>query len=118
MSEPLVSGEIQFERQPHLPSDVKAYVRLLDVSAADAPSRIIAEQVLTDILRKAGSGQSIPFVLYGALPDERGSYAISVHVDMDGDGKISRGDFINMQSYPVLTFGYPDRVSVQVKEVT
>lgn len=118
MSEPLVTGEIQFDQPPHLSSDVKAYVHLLDVGAADAPSRIIAEQVLTDISQKASSGQSISFVLYGVIPDERGSYAISVHVDMDGDGKISRGDFINMQNYPVLTFGYPNRVLVLVKKVT
>ena len=117
MSKPLVSGEIQFDQPPRLPSDAKAYVQLLDVSAADAPSRIIAEQVLTDISQKSSSGQAIPFVLYGTLPDERGSYEISVHVDLDGDGKISSGDFINMQSYPVLTFGYPNRVSVQVKKV-
>jgi uncharacterized lipoprotein YbaY len=118
MDKPLVSGEIQFDQPPHLPSGVKAYVRLLDVSMADAPSRLIAEQVLTDISQKANSGQSIPFVLYGTLPDERGSYTISVLVDLDGDGKISRGDFITMQSYPVLTFGYPSHVSVQVKKVT
>ena len=99
-------------------SNAKAYVQLLDVGAADASSRVIAEQVLTDISQKASSGQSIPFVLYGAIPDERGSYTISVHVDVDGDGKISRGDYITMQSYPVLTFGYPDRVSVEVKKVT
>ncbi len=118
MSKPLVSGEIQFDQPSHLPSDAKAYVHLSDVSAADAPSRMIAEQVLTDISQKANSGQSIPFVLYGTPPDERGSYAISVLVDLDGDGKISTGDFISMQSYPVLTFGYPNRVSVQVKKVT
>jgi uncharacterized lipoprotein YbaY len=118
MSKPLVSGEIQFEQPQHLPSDAKAYVQLLDVSAADASSRTIAEQVLTDISQKASSGQSIPFVLYGTIPDERGSYVISAHVDVDGDGKISSGDFITMQSYPVLTFGYPNRVSVQVKKVS
>ena len=117
MSKPLVSGEIQFYQPPRLPSDAKAYVQLLDVSAADAPSRIIAEQVLTGISQKASSGQSIPFDLYGTIPDERGSYIISAHVDVDGDGKISSGDFITMQSYPVLTFGYPNRVSVRVKKV-
>ncbi|HEX5734974.1 MAG TPA: YbaY family lipoprotein [Blastocatellia bacterium] len=117
MDKPLVSGEILFAEQPHLPSDVKAYVRLSDVGMADAPSRLVAEEVLTDIAQKANSGKPIPFVLYGALQDQRGSYAISVLVDVDGNGKISSGDFINMQSYPVLTFGYPSHVAVQVKKV-
>jgi len=117
MEKPLVSGEIQFAEQPHLPSDAKAYVRLSDVSMADAPSRLIAEQVLTDVAEKANSGKPIPFVLYDTIQDPQASYAISVLVDVDDDGRISRGDFINMQSYPVLTFGYPSHLTVQVKKV-
>jgi uncharacterized protein YuzE len=34
-------------------------------------------------------------------------YAIRVHIDLDRDGKISGVDYINMQSYPVLTRGHP-----------
>jgi hypothetical protein len=30
---------------------------------------------------------------------------------------VSRGDYISMESYPVLTFGYPKQVSVRVREV-
>ena len=117
MDKPLVSGEIIFDQQAHLPPSTKAYVRLLDVSAADAPSRTVAEEVLTDISQKANSGQSIPFSLNGILQNKGGSYIISVLVDVNGDGKISAGDFINKQSYPVLTFGYPSKVSVLVKQV-
>ena len=38
-------------------------------------------------------------------------------VDVDGDGKVSVGDYISMQSYPVLTFGYPREVTIEVKKV-
>lgn len=117
MAKPLVSGEIRFAQPPHLPADAKAYVRLLETGMADAPSQMIAEQGLTNISEQANSGQPIPFKLLGNLKDERGSYTLSVLVDVDGDGKISKGDYINMQSYPVLTFGYPSEVSVLVKEV-
>jgi hypothetical protein len=40
-----------------------------------------------------------------------------VLVDLDGDGKISKGDYISMQSYPVLTFGSPSEVTIEVKQV-
>ena len=118
MGKPLVTGEIHFAQKPQLPSDAKAYVRLLDTSMADAPSRLVAETVLKDISQQANLGNPIPFALDGDPPDERRSYTISVLVDLDGDGKVSPGDFINTQSYPVLTFGYPNKVSVQVKQIT
>lgn len=118
MGKPLVSGEIHFAQKPQLPSDAKAYVRLLETSMADAPSRLVAEVVLQDISQEANLGNPIPFALNGDLQDERGSYTISVLVDLDDDGRASPGDFINMQSYPVLTFGYPSEVSVQVRQIT
>jgi hypothetical protein len=44
-------------------------------------------------------------------------YAIGVHIDLDRDRKISGGDYINMQSYPVLTRGHPREVSILVRQV-
>ncbi len=118
MDEFRVSGEILFARKPALPGDTKVYVRLLDTSSADAPAQLIAEKVLTGMWQKANAGEPIPFSLTAAKGDERSSYTIAVLVDVDADGKTSRGDFISMQSYPVHTFGNPDWVSVLVKEVT
>ena len=118
MEEFRVSGEIQFALTPTIPADTKVYVRLLDTSVADAPAQLITEKLLTDVWQKANAGEPIPFTLTAAKGDERRSYTIAVLVDVDGDRKTGRGDFINMQSYPVHTFGNPDWVSVQVKEVT
>jgi uncharacterized lipoprotein YbaY len=118
MGKSLVSGEIQFAKRPRLPSDARVYVRLLDISFADAPSRLIAEQVLTGIWQRANAGESIPFEISASLPNEHGSYSVAVLVDVDGDGKTTRGDFVSTQSYPVLTFGYPNHVTIVVDEVT
>ena len=117
MGKPLVSGEIVFAGRPELPAGATAYVRLLDTSAEDGRSSKIAEQILTRFAQKANRGEAVPFALKGKIEDDRASYTISVHVDVDGDGAISPGDFINMQSYPVLTFGYPSHVSVEVKRI-
>lgn len=117
MGKPLVSGEITFAGQPDLPPTAKAYVRLLDTSEADALSSKVAEQVLTDIASKANRGEALPFALDAEIKNERASYTISVLVDLNGDGEISSGDYINMQSYPVLTYGFPNHVSVEVKQI-
>jgi uncharacterized lipoprotein YbaY len=114
----LVRGEIRFASRPHLPPGARANVQLRETSMADAPSRLIAEQVLKDIASRANAGELIPFEISGEPPDQRQSYSIEVLVDVDGDGKPSRGDFINVQSYPVLSFGYPNTVTVEVKEIT
>ena len=46
-------------------------------------------------------------------------YAVSVHIDVDNNGKINSGDFISMESYLVITDGYPkDNVIVHVRQVT
>ena len=41
---------------------------------------------------------------------------IWVHVDVDGDGRVSEGDFITMASYPVPAGG-DAHVSVEVRKV-
>jgi len=117
MIKPLVSGELTFAQPPQLPSTAVAYVHLLDTTLADAPSITVAEQVIRDIAQTANQGKAIPFALFGESPDPHASYNVSVHIDLDSDGTLSPGDYLTVQSYPVLTFGYPDRMTVQVKQV-
>ena len=113
VSKPVVKGEIRFAGKPDLPASAKAYVRLRNTSLSDAASAVVAEQVI-DQLSKGGT---IAFILEPNSIDERDTYSVSVLVDVDGDGKVSVGDYISMQSYPVLTFGYPREVTIEVKKV-
>lgn len=117
MSRRLVSGEIRLARQEKLPDGATAYVRLLNTSFADAPAQVVAEQVLHNVNRITNRGESIPFSLDGELQGAQDEYVINVLVDLNGDGQISVGDFINMQSYPVFTAGNPSHVVVEVKQV-
>lgn len=114
---PLIKGEVIFEEERSF-SKATAYIRLEDVSRTDAPSKVITEQLIHDVSYEAGSHAKLEFRLYGQIPDKRASYAIYVYLDLDGDGQVGHGDYISMESYPVLTFGYPDRVSVRLREVT
>ena len=113
----LVSGEISFHEQIHSFSDATLFVYLEDVSLQDAPSKIVARQVISDISHTKGSSSCLEFLLYGDLPTARAHYAVRVHVSLHGQEKIQLGDLITMQSYPVITFGNPNFVSVNVCEV-
>lgn len=117
MSKPLVTGEILFPAHSVLPNNALAYVHLLDTSLADAPSIIIAEEVIEDIAGKAARGERIRFAIYGEIQNQRASYSVSVHIDVDRDGRVGAGDYINMQNYPVITFGYPNHIEVKVVRV-
>lgn len=113
----LLEGEITFAKTGTSFSGATAYIRLEDVSQADAASKIVSEQVVKDISHQQGGEEKVQVSLQSQTLDERASYIVSVHVDVDGDGQISKGDYINMNSYPVLTFGYSNQISVCVQEV-
>jgi uncharacterized lipoprotein YbaY len=115
--EPLVTGKILVGEDAQPFTGATVYVRLEDVSYADAPSRVIAEQVIHNVSYEADAGHEPEFALHGDIPDERGSYAVRVHVDLHGEGRVQRGDYVSTESYPVLTFGQPKEVSVRVREV-
>jgi uncharacterized lipoprotein YbaY len=111
----LVSGTILLPHDAPAAQGVPIYVRLLETSYADAPARVIATQQLHAVRLEGGS--SHPFELTIERLDPKGHYIIDAHVDLDRDGRIGRGDYITMMSHPVLTFGRPDRIAVEVRRV-
>ncbi|MBL8145990.1 MAG: hypothetical protein JNL34_06370, partial [Anaerolineae bacterium] len=44
-------------------------------------------------------------------------YSVRAHIATSGSGEVERGDYITMQSYPVLTRGYGNRVTLAVRRV-
>jgi hypothetical protein len=44
-------------------------------------------------------------------------YTVRVHVDLDGDGRVSTGDYLSTASYPVLTSGHPTILTIEVHPV-
>ena len=115
--ESLVEGEVVFEASAPPIRGGTLYVALEDVSYADAPARVMARYVARDVDHDPQAPAPLRFRLAGPPPDPRARYVVSAHVDVDGDGAVTRGDFISMQSYPVLTHGYPTVVTVEVRQV-
>jgi Type III secretion system lipoprotein chaperone (YscW) len=73
-------------------------VRVLDTTYADAPAAVVAEA--TAHVSAAGTSL-LQTVELDPPPAGAGDYRVRAHVDVDGDGTVSPGDFVSTASYPV-----------------
>lgn len=111
------------EVEIRVPSDAPAgqeatiYVSVEDVTEADAPAKVVAHTVMRNV--RLAPDSTLHATIDVADQDVRpnGQYSVRVHADTKGDGRVGRGDYISTQSHPVLTYGYPRRVSVTLKRV-
>ena len=110
----LVEGEIHFVDVTSSIPDAPVYVRLLDVSLADAPSKVIAEEVIHNITIEVKSPRSVAFSIPTPGLDENAMYVLTVHVDVGRSGAISSGDYITMESFPVSPNDAPAYMNVRV----
>ncbi len=111
----VVQGSIRLEgKAPVFKSSI--YLRVIDVSRADAPSITVSENVLRDVTLGGEPQQTIAFSIEYS-PEKGKRYELSVHVDADGDGKISRGDYINMVSYPISPLETASSPEVRARKI-
>ena len=95
-----VTGTITYKQRIALPSDAVITVQIQDVSLADAPAKVIGEQVIEE------PGQvPIPYAVEYRYRDIEDShmYAMQARIE-DADGNLL---FINDTAFPVLTQGFP-----------
>jgi putative lipoprotein len=111
-----VRGRIVLPQGPLPPEAAAIVVAVEDVSRADAPSTVVAEQHLVHVSLDAGEVAFEVDVPNGRI-EARARYTVRVHVDVTGSGIVERGDLVSTQSHPVLTGGNPDEASVPVKVV-
>jgi putative lipoprotein len=111
-----VRGRIVLPRGELPPEAALIVVAVEDVSRADAPSTVVAEQHLEHV-SLAGGEVLFEVDVPSGLIEERAFYTVRVHVDVTGTGIVERGDLVSTQSHPVLTGGRPDEASVPVKVV-
>lgn len=95
-----VSGTIEFQDVREMAYNVTVYVRVQDVAYADASATTVAEQALQGVNITPGA-PPIPFTVDGIPQNPRARYVVRVHADVDGDGRVSRGDYVSTQSYLV-----------------
>ena len=96
-----------------LPPASRIRVELRDTSLADAPS-VLVKRVDKPVPKKGSTASvSVPLDVK-AVPDGTTVWA---HVDVDGDGRVSKGDFVSMESYPVTSTS-SRTMTIRVKRVS
>jgi putative lipoprotein len=104
-----VTGSVMYRERVALPPGATVTVRLQDVSRADAPAEVLAEQVIVPTTQVP-----IPFALEydPARIDARHRYSVSARIEVDG-----KLWFVSDTHNGVLTQGGPTEVEVQVRRV-
>ena len=102
-----VTGSVTYGNTAALPAGAALTVELRDVSKADAPSVLIARQVIPD---PGPPPTDFRLDYRRADLDPRNTYSVSARVET-ADGKLL---FINDTAYLVLTYGNPDRADLEL----
>ncbi|WP_114765361.1 YbaY family lipoprotein [Vibrio rhodolitus] len=91
-----VTGSVAYRERIMLPENAVVTVRLQDISLADAPAKLVAEQVMET------QGKQVPFAFtldYDANTIQPGhTYAVSARIEVNGKLR-----FITDTVYPVIT---------------
>jgi len=93
-----------------LPSDAAIDVRLEDVTLADAPSKLVSENIFALGDKQVPVPFQLPYNPAEIQPSHR--YALRASIAVNGDLL-----FTTTQMYPVLTNGAPTQVSVTLEAV-
>jgi putative lipoprotein len=115
--ERVVRGEVTLPAEAEPVEAAEVVIQVEDVSRADAPSVVVAEQRLHGVSLRPG--ETLPFAVEvpGDRVDPQSHYSVRIHVDVSGSGDVESGDFVSTQSYPVLTRGHGDEVRAEVQRV-
>ena len=112
----VIEGEVIFPKGTKPISGATLIATLQDTREADAPARIVRKHMLPSVSHDPARSRSLPFSLEYDAPASLG-LTVSVLVDLDGDGRTSPGDFINMESYRVKSEVNRQKVRVRVFRV-
>jgi uncharacterized lipoprotein YbaY len=111
-----VTGRIVFGEDPPVFTGARVSIRLEDTTYADAPARPIAERVMEPVAYD-GDATGIPFSLDVPAATGPVRMTLQVLVDLDGDGKATRGDYINMVAVPVPPGTAAEEIEVPVRRI-
>jgi uncharacterized lipoprotein YbaY len=102
---------IQLPEGASIPQGSPLLVELRDTSLADAPAVSLKQHRSTVNRTRA---KSLPITIEpGSIPD---GTTVWVHLDVDRDGRVSPGDYITVESYPVTVSG-PREMTIRLRRV-
>jgi putative lipoprotein len=103
-----ITGTVTYLQRMALPPTAVIEVKLQDVSLADAPAKVIAEQTFNMGERQVPVSFSLNFD--PAKIDPKHTYSLSARITVDG-----KLVFVSDKSYPVLTAGKPSQAEIVLK---
>jgi putative lipoprotein len=106
---PMITGTVTYLVRMALPADAAIDIRLEDVSRADAPATVVAE----NIFGAAGKQVPIPFQLPYSAKDIQPNHRYHVRARITLEGKLL---FTTTHAYPVITGGAPTNVSLVLQQ--
>jgi uncharacterized lipoprotein YbaY len=113
-----MEGEIKIE-DGNAFDKATIYVRIEDTSEADTSSKILSEQKLENVSFNPDVDQHvIRFNISIPTIEKNRMYTVSVHIDINGNGKLDKGDYINMESFPLPLQDSKNKLVVKVKQIT
>lgn len=110
-----VKGKIILpENAPNVKAE-QIVIEVRDVSVADAPSTVVAENRLKNVKLKPNG--EIEFKI--PVPEVESGHTLSfrVHVNVDGSEHTSTGDLLTTAHHPVPSTGTPDPVELPVEVI-
>jgi uncharacterized lipoprotein YbaY len=108
----IVTVEVHVSGDERPPSKAPVIVQVQDTSLADAPARVLGEGRGKVAAADGGALATIDV----NVTDTAQQMTVWAHVDVDHDGRVSKGDFITMQSHSVPD-GTKPSLRVTVKKV-
>jgi hypothetical protein len=87
-------------------------VELRDTTYADGPAPVVASSRLPNTA--VAPGRLCPFELTAPEMPPSSGLSIRCHVDISGDGAVTRGDLLSTESIPVPPIGDVDALTVAV----
>jgi uncharacterized lipoprotein YbaY len=109
----LLTANLLSEGTSRPPRGAQIIVQVRDTTLQDAPAQILGE-VRGSVSEAKGSllaSLQVPV----DLPRPQGK-TLWVHIDVDGDGRVSRGDYVTVRSYPIPT-GTDPHLEITLKQV-
>jgi|SRR6516162_1189004 putative lipoprotein len=107
---PVITGTVTYQARMALPSNAAINVRLEDVTLANAPAKLVADNMFS----AAGQQLPISFQLPYSVKDVNPSHRYVVRATIKSGDKLL---FTTTQAYPVLTNGAPNTVALVLKPV-
>ncbi len=112
-----IQGMIIFDGEVESFSNATTYLKVEDVSLQDVSSIVVAEDIITSVSLNADDVQPVQYFINFPQLEERMTYSLSVHVDVDGDGNLSNGDYYSTWHNPVPTEAGAHELDVHVEMI-